>query len=136
MLSLSQPKTPLKGDGVRSPDGRPQPLDFYRQPEHIECSALLSARHQRAVNQVGTNECGYHRMQSPGHRKRILPRTIKECRIQHQYGTPGGKQQEVGHLYGTGAMQADASLAEHRSEKQCFMVETGEENAVHSTASR
>src|SRR5664280_739746 len=33
-------------------------------------------------------------------------------------------------------MQADASLAEHRCQKQGIMVEAAEENTVHSTASR
>jgi hypothetical protein len=48
----------------------------------------------------------------------------------------GGKEEKVGHFYRVGAMQANATLAEHRREKQGIMIEATEKNTVHSTASR
>src|SRR5450756_2238532 len=136
MLSLRQPQTPLDGDLVRGPDARSQPLEFYRPPEHIECSAFLSARHKLAVHKVGTNECGYQRMYLRGHRQRILPRAAKECCIQHQNGALSREEQKVGQFYCVGAMQANATLSEHSRVKQDIMIEAGEINTVHSTASR
>jgi hypothetical protein len=76
MLSFSHPQTPLDGGLVRSPDARSQPVEFYWPPEHIECSAFLSARDKLAVHGVGTDECGHQRMYAPGHRQRTLPRAV------------------------------------------------------------
>ena len=75
-------------------------------------------------------------MHLPDHRQRIFPRTVKEGCIQNQNGPPGGKEQKVGHFCCVGAVQADASLAQHRCEKQGIVVEAAEENTVHSSASR
>lgn len=136
MLSLRQPQTPFDGDLVRSPDARSQPIEFYRPPEHIECSAFLSARNKLAVHKVGTNEYGYQRMYLRGHRQRILPRAAKECCIRNQNGSVGGKEEKVGHFYRLGAMQANATLSEHSRVKQDIVIEAGEKNAVHSTAAR
>ena len=84
MRSCSQPDTPLDGGFVRSPDARSQPFERYRPPEHMKCSAFLSARDKLAVHGVSTDECGDQRMYFPGHRQRILPRTVQECCIDEQ----------------------------------------------------
>jgi hypothetical protein len=98
MLPLSQPQPPLDGDFMRRPDARPQPIKFYRPPEHIECSAFPSARNKLAVHKVGANERGYQRMHLPNHRQRILPRSVKERCICNQSGSARGKKQKIGHF--------------------------------------
>src|ERR1039457_7028796 len=134
MLSFSHPQTPLDGGLVRSPDARPQPVELYRPPEHIECSAFPSARDKLAVHGLGTDECGHQRMYAPGHRQRILPRAVKECCIDEQHRSPGCEEQKVGHFYCVGVMHADAPLAEYRREKQDVVLEAAQKDAVHPAA--
>jgi hypothetical protein len=58
----------------------------------------------------------------------------KKCRIGEQHGCPGCEEQKVGHFYCVGVMHADAPLAEYGREKQDFVREAAQKDAVHPAA--